>query len=35
VIKMEQLAIDIGAGSEEEAKGLVKLGDYATIEYPL
>ena len=32
VIKMEQLAIDIGAGSEEEAKGLVKLGDYATID---
>jgi len=32
VIKMEQLAIDIGAASEEEAKGLVKLGDYATID---
>ena len=30
VIKVEQLAIDIGASSEEEAKGLVKLGDYAT-----
>jgi len=29
VIKIEQLAIDIGASSEEEAKGLVKLGDYA------
>ncbi|MBN1135294.1 MAG: M42 family metallopeptidase [Anaerolineae bacterium] len=30
VIKMEKLAIDIGASSEEEARGLVKLGDYAT-----
>ncbi len=30
VIKYEQLAIDIGAGSEDEAKELVKLGDYAT-----
>jgi putative aminopeptidase FrvX len=32
VVKIDQLAIDIGAGSEEEAKGLVKLGDYATID---
>ncbi len=29
-IKMEQLAIDIGASSEDEAKESVKLGDYAT-----
>jgi putative aminopeptidase FrvX len=29
VIKIEQLAIDIGASSEEEAKDLVNLGDYA------
>jgi len=28
-IPIEQLVIDIGASSEEEAKGLVKLGDYA------
>lgn len=30
VIKYEQLAIDIGASSEDEAKEWVKLGDYAT-----
>jgi putative aminopeptidase FrvX len=29
VIKIDQLAIDIGAGSDDEAKGLVKIGDYA------
>lgn len=32
VIKIEQLAIDIGASSEDEAKGLVKLGDYAVFD---
>jgi putative aminopeptidase FrvX len=30
VIKIDQLAIDIGAGSEDEAGNLVQLGDYAT-----
>lgn len=29
VIPMDQLAIDIGAGSADEAKGLVQMGDYA------
>ncbi len=28
VFKIDQLVIDIGAGSEDEAKGLVKIGDY-------
>lgn len=28
VIKVRQLVIDIGASSEDEAKGLVKMGDY-------
>jgi putative aminopeptidase FrvX len=28
VIKIDQLAIDIGASSEDEAKGLVQIGDY-------
>ncbi len=28
VIKIDQLAIDIGAGSQDEAKELVKVGDY-------
>jgi len=32
VIKINQLAIDIGAASEEEAKGLVKIGDYAAFD---
>jgi putative aminopeptidase FrvX len=32
VIKSEQLAIDIGATSEEEAKKLVKMGDYAVFD---
>jgi endoglucanase len=32
IIKVEQLVIDIGASSEEEAKGLVSLGDYATFD---
>jgi putative aminopeptidase FrvX len=32
VIKIEQLAIDIGAGSDEEAKGLVRIGDYAVFD---
>jgi putative aminopeptidase FrvX len=32
VIKISQLAIDIGAGSEDEAEGLVKIGDYATFD---
>lgn len=32
VIKIEQLAIDIGATSEEEAKELVRLGDYAVLD---
>jgi putative aminopeptidase FrvX len=29
VLTVDQLAIDIGAGSEDEAKELVKIGDYA------
>jgi putative aminopeptidase FrvX len=32
VIKSEQLAIDVGATSEEEAKKLVKMGDYAVFD---
>jgi endoglucanase len=32
VIKIEKLAIDIGARSEEEAKGSVKLGDYVAFD---
>jgi putative aminopeptidase FrvX len=32
VIKIEQLVIDIGATSEEEAKELVSIGDYATFD---
>jgi putative aminopeptidase FrvX len=32
IIKIEQLVIDIGASSQEEAKGLVSLGDYATFD---
>jgi endoglucanase len=32
VIKIEQLLIDIGATSQDEAKGLVKLGDYAIFD---
>jgi endoglucanase len=32
VLGIEHLAIDIGASSEEEAKRLVKLGDYATFD---
>ncbi|MGD8397415.1 MAG: M42 family metallopeptidase [Anaerolineae bacterium] len=29
VVKIEQMAIDIGAGSEDDAKKLVQVGDYA------
>jgi putative aminopeptidase FrvX len=32
VIKIDQLAIDIGAESDEKAKGLVNIGDYVTFE---
>jgi putative aminopeptidase FrvX len=32
VIKIEQLVIDIGATNEDEAKSLVKLGDYAVFD---
>ncbi len=32
VLKIEQLTIDIGASSENEAKGLVKIGDYAAFD---
>lgn len=32
VLKIEQLVIDIGASSEDQAKGLVNLGDYATFD---
>lgn len=32
VIKIEQLVIDIGATSEDEANGLVKIGDYVTFD---
>lgn len=32
VIKIEQMVIDIGATSKDEAKGLVKIGDYAAFD---
>jgi endoglucanase len=32
VIKIEQLGIDIGASNEDEAKGMVKVGDYAAFD---
>jgi endoglucanase len=32
VIKIEQMAIDIGATDQEEAKGMVKVGDYAVFD---
>jgi endoglucanase len=32
IIKSQQLAIDIGASSEEQAKGLVSLGDYVAFD---
>jgi len=32
VLKIEQLTIDIGASSDSEAKGLVKIGDYAAFD---
>jgi len=32
VVKIEQMAIDIGATSEDVAKGLVKIGDYAAFD---
>jgi endoglucanase len=32
IIKIDQLAIDIGAGSADEAKGSVKIGDYAAFD---
>lgn len=32
VIRIEQLAIDVGATSQEEAQGLVNLGDYAVFD---
>ena len=32
VFKVEQLVIDIGASSADEAKGLVRIGDYATFD---
>jgi len=32
VIQIEQLAIDIGTSSADEAKGLVKMGDYAAFD---
>jgi endoglucanase len=32
VIKIDQLVIDIGAASQDEAKGVVKVGDYATFD---
>lgn len=32
VIGVDQLAIDIGVSSEDEAKGLVKVGDYAAFD---
>ena len=31
-IKIDQLALDIGASSESEAQGLVQVGDYATFD---
>jgi putative aminopeptidase FrvX len=32
VIKIDQLVIDIGASSQDEAKGMVKVGDYAAFD---
>ena len=32
VIKIDQLVIDIGATSQDEAKGMVKVGDYAAFD---
>jgi putative aminopeptidase FrvX len=32
VIKIDQLVIDIGTASEDEAKGLVQIGDYAAFD---
>jgi len=32
VVKFEQLAIDVGATSEDEAKELVRIGDYGTFD---
>jgi putative aminopeptidase FrvX len=32
VVKIDQMAIDIGASSADEAKGLVKIGDYAAFD---
>jgi endoglucanase len=32
VVKVDQLVIDIGASSEDQAKGLVKMGDYAAFD---
>jgi endoglucanase len=32
IIKIDQLAIDIGASSEDEAKGLVSIGDYVAFD---
>jgi putative aminopeptidase FrvX len=32
VIKIDQLVIDIGATSQDEAKGIVKVGDYAAFD---
>jgi endoglucanase len=32
VIKIDQLVIDIGATGQDEAQGMVKLGDYATFD---
>ena len=32
VIKVDQLAIDAGAASQDEAQGLVRIGDYATFD---
>ena len=32
VIKIDQLVIDVGASSEDEAKGLVRIGDYVAFD---
>jgi putative aminopeptidase FrvX len=32
ILKIEQLVIDIGASGDDEAKSLIKLGDYATFD---
>jgi endoglucanase len=32
VVKIDQMAIDVGAGSAEAAKGLVKIGDYVAFD---